>query len=50
MTSHPTDSTLPHGRLRFSPFLWGLSRRLALAGAVILGLWLAVGWALDLWG
>ena len=50
MISHPTDSAPPHGRSHSSPFLWGLPRRLALAGAAILGLWLAVGWALDLWG
>ncbi|MDY0242453.1 MAG: hypothetical protein VB101_07015 [Rhodospirillaceae bacterium] len=50
MTSHPTDSAPPYGHVHFSPFLWGLPRRLALAGAVILVLWLAVGWALDLWG
>lgn len=34
----------------FSLLAWSATRRLALAAALILPLWLAVGWALDWWG
>ena len=33
-----------------SLLVWSAGRRLALAAALVLPLWLAVGWALEWWG